>query len=485
MGLGRSGLASARALMAAGAKVRAWDDDAARRAAAEAEGIPLADLGEADLSGTRAMVWSPGIPHSLPTPHPVAERARAAGVPLLCDIDLLAASCRTAFTVGVTGTNGKSTTTALIGHILGRAGQRVQVGGNLGVPALDLEPLSDFGTYVLELSSYQLDLIRDLTCDVAVLLNVSADHLERHGGMDGYVAAKRRILDGVLPPRTVCIGVDDETCRAIHGELVSQDTRRLIPFSAERPIPGGVTTAKGVLVDAIDGRPDRVMDLTGVATLAGAHNWQNAAAAYAACRARGLPASVIAAAIQSFPGLPHRHEPVATVGAVHFVNDSKATNAEAAEKAILCHEDIYWIAGGQAKEGGIDRLEPHLDRIVHAYLIGDAAKAFAAFLDRHEVPYSLCGTLDKAVPMAFRHAVEDDEEEPVVLLSPACASWDQFDDFAHRGDVFKALVADLSRAHDRAGTGDQAAETEDDTDADTGTGTDTDTDTDTDREAPA
>ena len=239
MGLGRSGLASARALMAAGARVMAWDDDAARRAAADEEGISLVDLTQADMAGVRGVVWSPGIPHTLPAPHPVAERARAAGVPLLCDIDLLAETCRTAFAIGVTGTNGKSTTTALIGHILGRVGQKVQVGGNLGVPALDLEPLSDFGTYVLELSSYQLELMRTLTCDVAVLLNVSPDHLERHGDMAGYVAAKRRILEGVMPPRTVCIGLDDDTCRAIHGELVSQDSRTLIPFSGERPVPGG------------------------------------------------------------------------------------------------------------------------------------------------------------------------------------------------------------------------------------------------------
>jgi len=445
MGLGRSGLASARALMAAGAKVVAWDDTADRRAAAEAEGIPVADLMTLDLSGLRGVVWSPGIPHTLPKPHPVAERARAAEVPLICDVDLMTEVCRTAFTVGVTGTNGKSTTTALIGHILARSGYRVQAGGNLGIPALDLEPLTDFGTYVLELSSYQLELMRDLVCDVAVLLNITPDHLARHGGMDGYVAAKRRILNGVEPPRTICIGVDDPTCRAIHGDLVSQDSLTLIPFSAERPIPGGVTSANGVLVDAIDGRPDRIMDLTDLKQLAGVHNWQNVAAAYAACRARGVPGPVIADAIRDFPGLPHRHEAVATVKGIRFINDSKATNAEAAEKAIVCHEDIYWIAGGQPKEGGIGSLEAHLDRIVHAYLIGDAAKAFGDFLDAHEVPFSLCGTLDKAVPMAFHHALEDEEEEPVVLLSPACASWDQFDDFAHRGDVFKALVADLAR----------------------------------------
>nr|WP_221237123.1 UDP-N-acetylmuramoyl-L-alanine--D-glutamate ligase [Roseospira goensis] len=444
MGLGRSGLAAARALLAAGARVMAWDDDPARRAAAAAEDMPVVDLTTADLTGVRAVVWSPGIAHTHPAPHPVAERARAAGAALVSDVELLLGAQPAAFVVGVTGTNGKSTTTSLIGHILHHAGQAAQVGGNLGTPALALDPVGPFGTYVLELSSYQLDLTPSLVCDVAVLLNVSPDHLERHGGMEGYIAAKRRILQGVLPPRKVCIGLDDTICRNIHAELTRTDSRDLIPFSAARAVPRGVSTKDGVLVDDIDGKGARVADLTGLRALPGEHNWQNIAAAYAACRARGVPPATIAAALKTFPGLPHRHEIVATVDGVLFVNDSKATNAEAAEKAILCHDDIYWIAGGQAKEGGIDALEPHLDRIVHAYLIGAAAEAFAAVLDRNEVPYSLCGTLEAAVDLAFQHACEDDEENPVVLLSPACASFDQFANFEARGDAFKALVADLA-----------------------------------------
>jgi len=466
MGLGRSGLAAARALKAGGARVMAWDDAPARREVAAAEDIPIVDLTTADLTGVRAVVWSPGIPHTHPRPHPVATRARAAGAQLVCDIELLANAQPAAFVVGVTGTNGKSTTTSLIGHILHHAGHAPQVGGNLGTPVLDLDPVGPFGTYVLELSSYQLELTPSLVCDVAVLLNVSSDHLDRHGGLEGYIAAKRRIFQGVLPPRTICIGLDDTIGRNIHTELTRQDSRDLIPFAAGRAVPRGVSAKDGVLVDDVDGKAVRVLDLSELTVLSGAHNAQNAAAAYAACRARGVAPALIVEALRTYPGLPHRHEEVATIDGILFVNDSKATNAEAAETAIVRHEDIYWIAGGRAKEGGIDRLEPHLDRIVHAYLIGEAAEAFGDFLDRNEVPFSLCGTLDKAVDLAFQHALEDGEAAPVVLLSPACASFDQFENFEARGDAFKALVAELAAdAEDDADDADETDETDDDTQA--------------------
>jgi UDP-N-acetylmuramoylalanine--D-glutamate ligase len=463
MGLGRSGLATARALMAGGARVMAWDDNPDRRAAAAEAGIPLTDLTEANLTGVRVVAWSPGIAHTFPQPHPVAAKARAAGAALVCDIELLIGAQRSAFYVGVTGTNGKSTTTSLIGHILTHAGHAPQVGGNLGTSALTLDPVDAFGTYVLELSSYQLELTPSLVCDIAVLLNVTPDHLDRHGGMEGYIAAKRRIFEGVMPPRAVCIGLDDTICRNMHAEMTRHDSRRLIPFAATRAAPGGVCAKDGVLIDDIDGKAVRVMDLGALSNLSGAHNWQNIAAAYAACRARGVAPSVIVEALRTFPGLAHRHETVATIDGVLFVNDSKATNAEAAEKAILCHEDLYWIAGGQAKEGGIDRLEPHLDRIVHAYLIGEAAAAFSAFLDRHEVPFSLCGSLEDAVDLAFEHALEDGEEAPVVLLSPACASFDQFENFEARGEAFRAAVAALAA---ESGSGDASPEDLEDADED-------------------
>jgi len=430
--------------MEGGAKVMAWDDDPVRREAAREAGIPLVDLAEADLTGVRAVAWSPGIPHTFPKPHPVADRARAAGAALVCDIELLVGAHPSSFYVGVTGTNGKSTTTSLIGHILRKIGYDPQVGGNLGTSALTLEPVDAFGIYVLELSSYQLELTPSLVCDVAILLNVTPDHLDRHGGMEGYIAAKRRIFDGVMPPRKVCIGLDDTICRNMHAEMMRHGSRDLIPFAVTRPAPGGVCVKDGILIDDIDGRAQRILDLHDLPRLEGEHNWQNIAAAYAACRARGLPSAVIVEALRSFPGLAHRHETVATVDGVLFVNDSKATNADAAEKAILCHDDIYWIAGGQAKEGGITSLKPHLDRLVHAYLIGEAAEDFAAFLDAEEVPFSICGTLDAAVDLAFQHAIEDEEDAPVILLSPACASFDQFENFEARGDAFKALVAELA-----------------------------------------
>ena len=459
MGLGRSGLAAARALMAAGARVMAWDDDADRRTRAEAEAIPLADLTTADLSGIRAVVWSPGIPHTHPAPHPVARRARAAGIDLVCDIELLLGAQPASFVIGVTGTNGKSTTTSLIGHILARAGHRSQVGGNLGRPVLDLEPVGPFGTYVLELSSYQLELTPSLACDVAVLLNVTPDHLDRHGGMEGYIAAKRRIFEGVLPPRKICIGQDDTICRNAHAELTRTDARDLVSFASSRPAPGGVYVKDGWLIDDMAGKAQPVVDLTDMTALPGDHNKQNMAAAYAVCRTRGVAPATIVEALRSFPGLPHRHERVAEIDGITFINDSKATNAEAAEKAIQCHDDIYWIAGGIAKDGGIESLEPHLDNIVHAYLIGEAAEAFAAFLTRHEVPASICETLDEAVEQAYVHACEDEEEAPVVLLSPACASFDMFDDFEARGEAFKAIVANIvdSLSEDDLSAGDQPA----------------------------
>jgi UDP-N-acetylmuramoylalanine--D-glutamate ligase len=433
VGLGKSGTATARALSASGARVLVWDDNAAARATAVAEGLSLADPD--DLSGVDLVLWSPGIPHTHPKPHPLAERARAAGLPLICDVELLGRACPAAGALAITGTNGKSTTTSLLGHILQEAGRPVQVGGNLGIPALDLAPLDADGAYVLELSSYQLELIDRIRFDVAVLLNITPDHLARHGGMDGYIAAKRRLFDHVKPGGTAVIGVDDEPCRTMAASL----SGRVVPISAERAVAGGVYMLDGVLIDDMTGAARPVMDLKPVTSLPGRHNGQNAAAAYAAARAAGVPEDQVCAAIRSFPGLAHRQQRVGDVGGVLYVNDSKATNADAVEKALACYDAIYWILGGQAKEGGIEPLAPQFGRIRHAFLIGEAAPSFARTLDG-KVPYSQCGTLDVAV----REAAALAEPGSVVLLSPACASWDQFKDFEHRGDTFRRLVEALA-----------------------------------------
>ncbi|MEE9140421.1 MAG: UDP-N-acetylmuramoyl-L-alanine--D-glutamate ligase [Alphaproteobacteria bacterium] len=458
MGLGRSGLAAAEALMASGAGVWAWDDVDGVRRKAHARGVPLVDLTDCDWSQPAALVLSPGIPLHYPAPHAVVQRARAAGCEIVGDVELLARAQTEARFVGVTGTNGKSTTTALIAHIFEAAGLEAQVGGNLGTPALALEPLNARGTYVLEISSFQLDLTFSAAFDVAILLNIFADHLDRHGDMDGYVAAKRRIFRNQGPTHTAVVGVDDGYSRQVYDDIKADADRTIIPVSGRRPVEGGVYVVDGWLYDDTDGRGTRAANLDGAAALPGAHNWQNASAAYAAARSVGADAQAIAAGIQGFPGLPHRQERIAVVDGVRYVNDSKATNADATAEALACYTNAYWIAGGRPKEGGIAGLSPWFGNIAHAFLIGEAADGFAGTL-RGKVPFTRSGDLATATRQAAGMARSDGRPDPVVLLSPACASFDQFEDFEARGEAFRALVAALPGEHQgpghRAGAGDR------------------------------
>lgn len=439
MGLGRSGLVAAQALAASGATVLAWDDRAHSREAATAAGLGLTDLTLADWSGIDVLVLSPGIPHQFPAPHAVATLAKSHGVPIIGDVELLLEANKGARVVAVTGTNGKSTTTALIGHILTEAGVPVAIGGNLGPPALSLATLGADGVYVLELSSYQLELTPSLAATVAVLLNISADHLDRHGDMTGYVAAKARIL---IRAGHAVIGVDDDWTRALASGFTPPQTA----ISAISRPAGGVWRDGTLIIDATDGAPRTVLDLADAPALPGVHNAQNAAAAYAATRALGVDGGTIAAAIKSFPGLAHRQELIATRCGVRFVNDSKATNADAAARALACYDAIYWIAGGLPKAGGIMGLEPLFPRVRHAHLIGQAAPEFALTL-AGSVPYTIDVDLASAVTHAFARALADHAAdpslEPVVLLSPAAASFDQFSGFEARGDRFRALVEKL------------------------------------------
>ena len=445
LGLGKSGIVAAEALRAGGARVTAWDDGAKARETARARGFDLAAPEAIAWSACRALVISPGIPHLHPAPHPAAAAARAHGVEIVGDIELLRRTAAPTRWIGITGTNGKSTTTALIGHVLAACGIDVRVGGNIGVPALALPAVGADGAYVLEMSSYQLEITPSAVFDVAVLLNISPDHLDRHGGMDGYVAAKRSIFRGQPRGATAVIGIDDPVCAALRADLAARGTARVVAVSAARRDGAEVSAVDGILIDAVDGTPRRICDLGAIATLPGQHNWQNAAAAYAACRAMGAPAAAIAAALASYPGLPHRQENVGAIDGVRFVNDSKATNADAAAKALGCYDAIWWIAGGLAKAGGIDSLAPYFPRVRHAYLIGDAASAFAVTLARAGVAHSLCGTLDAAVDAAFEDARHAQDRTRVVLLSPACASFDQFTDFEARGARFRDLVAARGR----------------------------------------
>lgn len=443
LGLARSGRAAARALAAGGASVLAWDDDPGTREAAAAE-VPLCDLAEADWRDIAALILSPGIPHSYPAPHPAVVRAREAGTEIIGDIELLGRTQREARFVGITGTNGKSTTTALIGHILAAAGKPVEIGGNLGTAALSLAPLGRDGAYVLEASSFQLELIDSLGFDVAVLLNITPDHLDRHGDMAGYIAAKKRIFANRRAGSTAVVGIDDPICRGILDELRRTGPGRVLPISVIGAAPGGVYAEAGWLVDATGPRPIRVLDLTEAERLPGSHNRQNAAAAYAAALALGVERDTAAEAIRTFPGLAHRQELVATIDGVRFINDSKATNADAAEKALACYEAIYWIVGGLPKAGGITSLAPYFGRIRHAFLIGTATEEFAATLGA-SVPFTRSGDLVGAVSAAAEMACRDGAPGAVVLLSPACASYDQFAHFEARGDAFRALVAKLRR----------------------------------------
>ena len=451
LGLGISGLAAAKALAGSGAEVLAWDDDEARREAAKRGGVRPTDLYACDWGKVRTLVLSPGIPHHFPAPHPIAGAAMKAGCEIVSDIELLGRAQRRARYIGITGTNGKSTTTALVGHILQAAGKTTQVGGNLGPPVLAFEPLGADATYVLEMSSYQLERTKAITFDIAVLLNVSPDHLDRHGGLSGYIAAKRRIFAGQGSSCTAIVGVDDEHGRQIYDELAGEGAQRLIPISGAGPVRGGVYVADGILYDDTDGGNTIAGDLRDIATLPGAHNWQNAAAAYAAAVAGGASGASAAAALAGFRGLPHRQEIVAVIGGTSYINDSKATNADAASKALGCYQRIHWIAGGRAKEGGIEPLKPYFSRIAHAYLIGEAAGTFAETL-LGSVDCSRSGDLDTAVAAAHSAtAGGSDEPSATVLLSPACASFDQFPDFAARGDRFRALVEALPGAAASAG----------------------------------
>jgi UDP-N-acetylmuramoylalanine--D-glutamate ligase len=444
LGLGRSGTAAAEALGRSGARVWAWDDDERARARARQAGIPLVDLAQCDWRLPRVLLLSPGVPHDHPRPHPIVELARRAACEIVCDVELLARAQAQASFVGVTGTNGKSTTTALIAHIFAAAGHVLAVGGNLGTPALELAALERGAFYVLELSSYQLELISTITFDVAVLLNLSADHLDRHGGMDGYVAAKRRIFARQGDGAVAVVGVDGAHARLIHEELRAASPARAIPISAQGETANGVFADDGLLFDATEGEARAVLDFARAPSLPGRHNWQNAAAAWAAALAIGVEAGVIAAAIESFPGLPHRQERVALIDGVTFVNDSKATNADAAAKALACYASVYWIAGGRPKEGGLDPVLACLTAVRHAFLIGEAARDFAEALSGR-VGVTPSGNLETAVGQAYRMAVAEGVSGAVVLLSPACASFDQFADFEDRGEAFRCAVSALER----------------------------------------
>ena len=452
LGLGRSGLPTVAALRAGGAEVVAWDDGAAARERAEADGIAVRDLTRAVAwDGVKALVVSPGIPHLYPAPHPAVAAAWDAGVAVDNDVGLFFRSFATPAwddfdrapqVVSITGSNGKSTTTALLAHVLEGSGRPVQMGGNIGRGVLDLDPAEDGMVVVLELSSYQIELARALQPDIAVFLNISPDHLDRHGGMGGYFAAKRRLFTQGGPSRSI-IGIDETEGRflanAMREEAGTGDP--VIAISVTRKPAGKgwyVVARKGFLAEWRLGRQVASIDLRDVAGLPGEHNHQNACAAYAAARSLGMGPRQIEPRLASYPGLPHRAQTIAEWRGVRIVNDSKATNADAASRSLGSFERVRWIAGGRPKAGGIEPLRPLFGLVAKAYLIGEAADAFAVTLAN--VPHAVCGTLEVAVTAALEEAEPGD----TLLLAPACASFDQFSSFEARGEMFEALVRRLT-----------------------------------------
>ena len=449
LGLGRSGLATARALRAGGAEALVWDDGAPARAAAEAEGFTIWDpMAQDAFVAVAAFITSPGIPHLYPAPHRAIAAARMAPVPVDNDVGLFFRSLGMGAwddmeeppkVVAITGSNGKSTTSALIAHILKVAGRPVQLAGNIGRGVLDIDPPEDGGVVVLELSSYQIELARALTPDVAVFINLSPDHLDRHGGMGGYFAAKRRLFSEGGPDRAV-IGVDEIEGQYIANQLAEGpgDARVIRVSQAKLSGPGwDLVARKGWLSEMRKGRQVASIDLRAVPGLPGAHNHQNAACAYGACRALGLSPKEIEAAFHSFEGLPHRSQRVAEIGGVSFVNDSKATNVDAAVKALAAFSRIRWICGGLEKEGGMAALAPAAGDVIKAYIIGREAAAFALHLG--DIPHEICGDMETAVARAAAEAEPGD----TVLLAPAAASFDQYDSFEHRGRDFMEQVGKL------------------------------------------
>ena len=444
-GLAGSGLATASALLAGGADVVGWDDSPDRIAHAATAGIPVANLSEFDWSKIAALVLAPGVPFTHPAPHWSVGLARANAVEVIGDVELFCRERRAhapdAPFVAVTGTNGKSTTAALIAHICAQAGFDVQLGGNIGTPILSLAPPQAGRVHVIECSSFQIDLAPSIDPSIGILINLTEDHLDRHGTMASYAAVKERLIAGVREDGTAIVGVDDNWCQAI-ADRAGRAGRRVVRVSVRHPLAYGIYMEGGRILEATGGTAQEVAQLGNIGSLRGRHNAQNAACAVAAALALGVDGRVIQAGLRSFPGLAHRMEEVGRKERVLFINDSKATNADSAAQALACFDNIFWIAGGKPKTGGIESLSGYFPRIRKAYLIGAAAKEFAATLDG-KVDHITAGILDRAVEEAARDAVASGLDHPVVLLSPACASFDQFESFEARGAAFRNLVRKL------------------------------------------
>lgn len=446
-GLGKAGGATVAVLVASGAEVYAWDDkeesrDSFRREHTSAN-IRMAEPSKWPWRDLHALVLSPGVPLTHPEPHYTVRLAKEAGVKVIGDIELFCEAQYGVQKIAITGTNGKSTTTSLIGHILQSAGRKAEVGGNLGTPALSLQPLGSDGCYVLELSSYQLDLLHSAHFNIALLLNFTPDHIDRHGSMAGYVKAKSHIFDRQNRYDYAVVGIDDDYSRSIYTELKQTSKAQIIPVSTVSSLKQGVfVDNEGMLHDKIDPQNPSAIKVSDIINLTGRHNWQNMAFAYTACKLYGVALRDIEKGMHSFPGLRHRLQIVAAIHGVRFINDSKATNADATANALAPFSNIYWIVGGRPKEGGIRTLTKYFDSVNHAFLVGESEDDFAVTLEGH-VPYTRCGNLAAAFEAASKMAFAERKQNVVVLFSPACASFDQWKNFEERGDAFCKMVENL------------------------------------------
>ncbi len=451
LGLGKTGMAVARELKLRGVHVIAWDDKEVLRKEAEGLHVTIKDLRNVDFSDVELLVISPGIPHTYPEPHPVAKLAKENGVKIVSDVELFVSTYKKAKYIGITGTNGKSTTTALVYHVLKENGIPCAIGGNFGIPVFDLPILDNNGYYVFEMSSYQIELSPSIDFDVAVLLNITPDHLSRHNGMEGYVNVKKSIFNRKSKKNCInVVAVDDTYTKKIFNELQkTQATSLNIPVSYSKKIENGYfVSSQGMLIDNTKNAKSEIFDLSSLDNLCGKHNWQNISAAFAVAKSVGLSNTKIINAIKTFKTLEHRIEYVGTFAGIKFIDDSKATNAESVKYAIDSMNDIYWIIGGRQKEGGISLLEPQLSdgNIKRTFVIGECEKDFYNLTKKY-MPSYRCHKLEKAVYKAFKLALKDLKKgkvkNPVILLSPATASFDQYKSFEERGDHFKSLFREI------------------------------------------
>lgn len=460
LGLGRTGLSTARFLISRSIPFFVWDDHLRQREMAEAQKFPLKNPLESGFSWEKitGIILSPGIPHDQPTPHLIIQAAKdwekknSSLIEIMSDLELYIRMYPDIRYIAVTGTNGKSTTTALLGHLLTFAGIPTAIGANFGIPVFDLPNLPKEGIYVFETSSYQLEITPSLSPIVSILLNITPDHLERHGGWEGYKAAKEKVFAAQQEVSPLCvIGIDTEATAEIFEKLKNQNRQKVLAVSMKE-VTGDVFK-KGECLWEKGSKEDRLLlDLKDLLTLKGVHNAQNVAAAFITLKGLDVEEKTIINGLKTFPGLVHRQEVVGTVKGITFINDSKATNVEATAKALEVYDDIYWILGGQAKGDDLLDLKRYFSKIRRVFLIGEAQDFFATVLEGY-LPYEKLDTLDRAVSEAFKEALEDLKETssrvPHILLSPACASWDQFKNFEERGEKFKECVQWLRAEKDK------------------------------------